>query len=155
MQWMSAIPDRHGSRSGAAFDEVPDSVYTHTEIQATHDNTHEISIGIGYPGRYARKETGRAVPSILPARAPTPSCSNDHRQEHSFRIRHLRPDRTYCPVQRVRDASDVGARLGEARRAGGRLWLHREGASALTGEAVGAVERVGELVAALLAGEAD
>ena len=50
--------------SGAAFDEVPDSVYTHTEIQATHANTHGISIGIGYPGFYARKVNGD-YPSVL------------------------------------------------------------------------------------------
>ena len=36
---------------------------------------------------------GPSGPSILPAPAPTPSCSNDHREEHSLRIRHLRPDR--------------------------------------------------------------
>ena len=33
----------------------------------------------------------------MPAPAPTPSCSNDHRQEHSLRLRHLRSDRTHCP----------------------------------------------------------
>ena len=64
VQWTSAIPERHGSGRGAAFDEIPERIHTHTEIQATHANTHGISIGIGYPSYYARKVNGD-YPSVL------------------------------------------------------------------------------------------
>ena len=78
MQWTSAIPERHGSRSGAAFDEIPERVHTHTEIQATHANTHGISIGIGYAGIYARKVNGD-YPSVLVEHRAAASASPWHR----------------------------------------------------------------------------
>ena len=40
-----------------------------------------------------RPDPGGSI-NFVRARQPTPSCSNDHRQEHSLRLRHLRPEST-------------------------------------------------------------